>query len=240
MKEDNTYYDGMDGVNLPGSLRATPFMVPENYFEQLASSVLSQTHLPYISHPKKTDFSVPKNYFPQLTSDIQLRLKLEPYRDNEPEVPADYFERLSARIQTKVFEEKLKAQIPNDGFAVSAGHNDTLRDRIIARTIEEKPQKAKIRKLNFRLWVQYAAAACVAMVLGVLSYNLVDKGPEAKVIESQLASIPDEEIFHYLSSSNNSDDIFYIMEYMYQPNESEGVCSKIEENDIEDYLNYML
>lgn len=272
MKEDNTYYDEMDGLNLPGSLRANPFVVPENYFEKLSSSVLSRRRLQRISDSEKADFSVPKAYFSQLTDHIQLRLKIEPYKHSvhtawdvpkgyfedlsrhiisqarietagkqeEFDIPMGYFENLAERIQTKLFEEKLKEQIPADGFSIPVSHADTLAHQIIAKTVRKEEHKTKVRKLNFKAWVQYAAAACVALVLGIVSYNVVNNGSQTNFIESHLSSIPDEEIINYLSASNNSDDILYIMEYIYQPGESEGICSQIEENDIEDYLNYTL
>lgn len=271
MKEDNTYYDEMDGLNLPGSLRVNPFVVPENYFEQLSSSVLSQIRLQQLSDPEKKAFSVPDTYFSQLTAHIQLHLKMEQYkktehtawnvpkgyfeglsrniisqarietaRTEEFDVPSGYFESLSEHMQTKVFEEQLKEKISTDGFTVPVSHVDTLKEKIIATTVGKEAQKTKVRKLNFNMGIRYAAAACVAMVLGIVSYNSLNKGPQANLIESPLASIPEEQIINYLSASNNSDDIIYIMEYIYQPNGSEGICSQIEENDIEDYLNYML
>ena len=272
MKEDNTYYDEMDGLNLPGSLRVNPFVTPENYFENLSSSILSQVRLHQVSDPEKTDFSVPKAYFSQLTDHIQLHLRLAPYKGSVgttwdvPKgyfddmskhiifqvrletsgkqeafgVPMGYFENLSERVETKVFEEKLKEQVSADGFGIPVNYADTLKHKIIAKAIRKEEHKTKVRKLNFNAWVRYAAAACAAIVLGVVSYNAINNGSQANFIESHLSSIPDEEIINYLSASNNSDDILYIMEYFYQPDESAGICSQIEESDIEDYLNYTL
>src|SRR5690606_41944146 len=98
------------------------------------------------------------------------------------------------------------------------------------------------RVLSIDRWIRYAAAACVGAVLGTASYNAVLNQEEhiELNIEAHLASIPEQDIIHDLASSRDSDDILYITEYLYQPEESEGVGSHIKEDDIEDYLNYML
>ncbi|NGM64808.1 hypothetical protein [Sphingobacterium sp. SGR-19] len=260
MKEDNTYYDGMDGLNLPGSLRVNPFVVPENYFGQLSSSVLSQARLMGFANVERTGFSVPEVYFSQLADNIQLHIKMEQYKEavhgewkvpegyfedlsdkilsqtriesvvkqEEFDVPMGYFESLSERIQTNIFEDKLKQQISADGF-----------------TVPKERQKTIVRRLNFNKWIQYLAAACVVLVIGIASYNSinngsVNNGAQASFSESHLSSIPDDEIINYLSALNDSHDILYIMECINHSHDAEGICTHVKENDIEDYLNYAL
>jgi len=272
MKEDNTYYDGMDGLNLPGSLRINPFIVPENYFDQLSSSVLSQARLDRLPTAERIGFTVPESYFSQLTNNIQLHIKVEQYKDathrewdvpkgyfedlsdkilsqtkieavakqEEFEVPIDYFESLSARIQTKIFEDKLKTQVSDDGFTIPEDYTGILKDKIVAQTIGKEKQKTIVRKLNFNKWVSYVSAACVAVVIGVVSYNSINNRTQGSISESHLASIPDDEIINYLSALNDSHDILYIMECIDHSHDSEGICTHVKENDIEDYLNYAL
>lgn len=274
MKEDNTYYDGMDGLNLPGSLRVNPFVVPEHYFDKLSSSVLSQARLDRLSNAEKTGFTVPEFYFSQLTDNIQLHIKMEQHRDathggwdipkgyfndlsdkilsqtrleavakhEEFDVPMGYFENLSERIQTKIFEVKLKEQAPADGFTIPEDYPAILQDRIIAQTLGKARQKTIVRRLNFNKWIQYVAAACVALVIGIASYNSINNGTQASFSESHLTSIPDDEIINYLSALNDSHDILYIMECIDHDHshDSDGICTHVKENDIEDYLNYAL
>ncbi|HLT89118.1 MAG TPA: hypothetical protein VKZ57_16145 [Sphingobacterium sp.] len=272
MKEDNTYYDGMDGLNLPGSLRVNPFVVPENYFDKLSSSILSQARVGRLSKTEKMGFIVPESYFSQLTGNIQLHIKMEQYKDaahggwdvpkgyfedlsekvlfqtkleavakqKEFDVPMGYFENLSDRIQTKIFEDKLKEQVPADGFTVPEDYTGMLKDKIVAQTAGKERQKTIVRRLNFNKWIQYVAAACVAVVIGIASYNSINNGTQASFSESHLSSIPDDEIINYLSALNDSHDILYIMDCINHSHDAEGVCTHVKENDIEDYLNYAL
>lgn len=274
MKEDNTYYDEMDGLNLPGSLRVNPFVVPESYFDQLSFSVLSRARLDRLSNAEKTGFSVPESYFSRLTDNIQLQIKMEQYKGTAHrewdvpkgyfddlsdkilaqtrleavvkqdvfDVPMGYFENLSAHIQAKIFEDKLKEQVPADGFAIPEDYAGLLKDTIVAQTAGKERQKTIVRRLNFNKWIQYVAAACVAVVIGVASYNSVNNEAQGSFSESHLSSIPDDEIINYLSALNDSHDILYIMECIdhSHPHDSEGICTHVKENDIEDYLNYAL
>lgn len=271
MKEDNTYHDGMDGLNLPESLRVSPFVVPKNYFDELSSSVLSQAHLIQFTERKNTGFTVPESYFSKLTDHIQSQLKMELYRNtahsewkvpkgyfedlstsilaqtkletvakqDEFDVPAGYFENLSVRIQTKIVEDNLKKQVPTDGFTVPDKYTETLTAKILAETVEER-KKTPVRSLIFNKWIQYVAAACIALVIGVTSYNSINREPRETFSKSQLTSIPEDEIINYLSASYESQDMLYLMECIDHPHDSEGVCIHVQENDIEDYLNYAL
>lgn len=306
MKENNTYHEGMEGTNLPESLRVNPFSVPTDYFETLTSTITAQIGLEGKVPPEAQAFSVPDAYFGQLTKritaqvalakpdeeaqswstpkgyfetlqdNIQSRIKVETIvqkqesfvtaaryfetlQDNiqsrikvEATVqkqesfvaPAGYFESLSERIQSKVFEDNLRSTIAVDGFSAPALYFEKLSANITAKVkatsaktvVEDKP----VRRMYAQRWIQYVAAACVATVIGTASYNAVIEHDEVDVTETHLASIEEEEIVNYLTSSKGNDDLLYIMEYIYQPAESEGVCSKIKEDDIEDYLNYTL
>lgn len=276
MKENNTYHEGMEGTNLPESLRVNPFSVPTDYFETLTSTITAQIGLEGKVPPEAQAFSVPDAYFGQLTKritaqvalakpdeeaqswstpkgyfetlqdNIQSRIKVETIVQKLESfvTPAGYFESLSERIQSKVFEDNLRSTIAVDGFSAPALYFEKLSANITAKVkatsaetvMEDKP----VRRMYAQRWIQYVAAACVATVLGTASYNAVIEHDEVDVTETHLASIEEEEIVNYLTSSKGNDDLLYIMEYIYQPAESEGVCSKIKEDDIEDYLNYTL
>ncbi len=267
MKENNTYHDGKGGFSLPESLRVNPFIVPQGYFDTLSSNIRSQIRVEKLNIRENKGFSVPEGYFEGLQHSILSEVKLTSYKDKSsfevPEgyfdaledsirsqvkldtlretttfsIPEGYFENLHERIRTKIVESEWKEKVTDSGFAVPDGYFAQLTQEISAKTI--KQEATPIRQLNLQKWIQYAAAACVATVLGIGSYNAVVNQTEPTA-ETQLASIPEEEIIHYLASSTDSDDILYIMEYLYQPQDSEGVGSQIDDEDIEDYLNYML
>ncbi|WP_437922357.1 hypothetical protein [Sphingobacterium sp. LRF_L2] len=310
MKENNTYHEEWDDLNLPESFRVNPFLVPnqyfevleneilaqirlensvvpttssfsvpDNYFESLDQNIIAQIHLENLSSAAELPFTVPDQYFSNLTTQlkshmqldkqmgdqkfgsiplgyfedmtekIQSAVKIETYASREEGlvVPSDYFEDMSSRINAKIFEDNLKETLSTDGFTAPAHYFENLSDQIKGRilasdaTIQQpKTEPATIRRLNLRTWVRYVAAACVATVLGTVSYNVVTEQKDTNTTASHLQEIPEQEIINYLASSHNSDDMLYIMEYIYEPEESEGVGSQVKKDDIEDYLNYML
>ncbi|PRD54451.1 hypothetical protein [Sphingobacterium gobiense] len=241
MKEDNTYYDGMDGLNLPGSLRINPFMVPESYFSQLTDNIQFHVKMEQYKNVVQGEWEVPPGYFETLSDKILSQTSIEAVAKQEAlDVPAGYFENLSERIQTTVFEDKLKERIATDGFTIPDGYTGILKDKILAQTASKERKKTMVRRLNSNKWIQYVAAACAALVIGVASYNSIDREVEESFYESHLSSIPDDEIIHYLSALNDSHDILYIMECIDHSHDAGGVCTHVKENDIEDYLNYAL
>ena len=241
MKEDNTYYDGMDGLNLPGSLRVPPFVVPKNYFSQLTDHIQLHIKMEQYKDTVTQDANIPKGYFEDLSDKIlaQTRIENAVPRENFV-VPANYFESLSGRIQNKIFEDKLKKQVSNDGFVIPEGYTQVLQDKIIVRTVEKARQHTPVRRLHFNKWVSYVAAACIAVIVGIASYNGIYNKTQGSANESHLSSIPDDEIINYLSALNDSDDILYVIECIDHAHDADGVCTHVKENDIEDYLNYAL
>ena len=245
MKEDNTYYDEMDGLGLPGSVRVTPFVVPENYFSQLTNSIKSHVKLEEHTHDVSAQaWNVPAGYFEMLSDNIISQVRIDKLvKEPEADVPAEYFEGLSARIQTAIFESKLKESISTTGFTTPDQHDENLRDRILSQTIKKEVKQPVLRQLHLNRWVQFAAAACVTLVIGITSYNSINNRMDEDYVSSQhLTSIPDEEIINYLSALNDSHDVLYIMECFDHDHshDSNGVCTHVKENDIEDYLNYAL
>lgn len=243
MREDNTYYDEMDGLNLPGSLRANPFAVPENYFAELAEQVQCRVKLEEDQHLKAEAWEVPQSYFDDLSAHILVQARL--YADQDQEdftVPQGYFEQLSSRIQTAVFEEQLRHEVTESGFGIPKGYEVELSAAIIAKTTGAKKESGAIRKMPSRGWIRYVAAACVLFALSLTGYYTYTLNRTAKLITptTHLASLSDDEIINYLSASNDSEDMLYMMEYMYPADESDGICSQVQEDDIEDYLNYAL
>jgi|SRR5690606_32146704 len=224
------------------AVEKTSFSVPESYFSQLTDNIKSQVKLEQHTQDAPKTWNTPQGYFEGLSQNIQAQIRIDKASNTEElEVPTGYFDSLSERIQTRVFTDKLKQQVSTDGFETPSGYAAQLTGKILSQTADEKREKTKVVKLNFRKWVQYVAAACVATVLGIVSYNtIVERTSQANSAESHLASIPEEEIINYLSALNDSHDILDIMDCINHSHDSDGVCTHVKENDIEDYLNYML
>lgn len=237
---------GQAGIEAKIPPEEIPFTTPEGYFPLLTEKILAQTRLPE-NRSAAEEFSTPEGYFETLTDRIQSRIYVESMTSQDAgfSTPEGYFEGFAERMQAKQSEAELQSKVQTDGFTVPDTYFANLTEQIKAKLVvttgeastEERPI---VRKLNVQRWIQFAAAASVAIVLGTTSYNAVIDHNQVNATETHLESIPDEEILNYLSSSNNSDDMLYIMEYIYQPEESEGVGSQVKKDDIEDYLNYML
>lgn len=241
MKEENTYYDGIDGLNLPGSLRVNPFVVPEDYFSHLTERIAFHVKTEKYRDAAPAAWRVPPGYFEELSDKILVQTKIDQAEKSEAfHVPVAYFDGLSERMQRRVFEEKLKEQVPADGFNVPEGYQEMLRDKILAQTVGNEKRNAPVRSINFKKWMPYAAAACVALGIGIGSYYTQDHTTEVHFAESQLATIPNEEIVNYLTALNDSDDMLYVIDCIDHAHHTDGICTHVQENDIEDYLNYAL
>lgn len=117
MKELNTYHEHPETPRFPDSLRVNPFTVPENYFRE-ASSVLMSTLA--IEKTKSTNpFSVPDRYFETLSQQLKAQAMLpQPSRENGMEVPDDYFSELTSDIRMRLSEARLKETVHDTGFTV--------------------------------------------------------------------------------------------------------------------------
>ena len=241
MKEENTYYDGMEGPNLPDSLRNNPFVVPEGYFAKLRDQLQLQLKMAQHADKDTEPWKVPEGYFEAVSEQILTQVNIENQTSREEfTVPTGYFDQLTDRIQGAIMAEKLKEQVVHSGFTVPEGYSKQLEEAILSRTTGSQKNETKVRKLPVRQWVQYVAAACVLFVIGIASYKSITDTVTPRAFESHLTSIADDEIINYLSASNESEDMIYMMEYLSPNDESAGICKEIQGDDIEDYLNYAL
>ncbi|SMG20258.1 hypothetical protein [Sphingobacterium psychroaquaticum] len=273
MKENNTYHDDMEDLNLPDVMRVNPFAVPLEYFADLSQKINSQVQLEKLRDGAASSFTVPENYFQNLEQQILSTVKLDKqigsHTSDGFSVPEDYFDTLSASIRVQVKFDNL---LPAESFTVPTGYFDelennihgqvreaALRDRVqetgfsmpngylenLTKEIKAKtsaPQvTTPVRRLNFQKWVQYAAAACVATVLGVTSYQaIVTEDPQTVAAQAPLQQVSDAEILNYLAYSMDSNDLMYVMKSIYQPKDEEEIGKNVDKDDIEDYLKYML
>lgn len=187
------------------------------------------------NHP----FTVPENYFIGLKSDILSRCVIEDARfSNEDEftVPADYFESLPLQIVAGIAEQNIRTVAPADGFTVPENYFSGLEQRILEKTKSNNKTGESLIKPIRSNWLRYAAAACVTLVLGsVLIFN-----NQKSSIESQLGSIPDQEIINYLQIHSDISDTPLIIESLSQNVNLANIGNEITDAEIEDYINTTL
>jgi hypothetical protein len=156
MKENSTYHDGLESTNLPESLRENPFAVPEHYFSDLESRII--THVKWADCSDETAFKVPEGYFEALSDRIMGEIAIDALRSqmtrNDFAIPDDYDAVLTANIFHRISEEKLKNEIQTDGFTQPANYEQMLEDSICTRIGVEK-LKESIPSDGFALPSEY-------------------------------------------------------------------------------------
>lgn len=222
------------------------FIVPNGYFDQLQATILAQTSID-ISSGDEAMFTVPEGYFGELSSSIKNRIVAEDLQakigDAGFTVPEGYFEQSSAQIQRVVALDGLQAE--DGGFTVDQGYFDTLSAKIARRISEEDPpvKETPIRRIGVNRWIKYASAACIVAVLSLGTYFGLNSNPTQElyaVEEVALGEISDEELMDYLSMNGDSDDLFYFVEYMDAMELTDEISIDLEDDDLEEYLNYIL
>jgi len=140
MKENGTYHDGLEPTNLPASLRKNPFGVPENYFNDLESKIITQVKL--IECKDESIFEVPEGYFDNLSDAIMCKIAEENLKNQVStdgfEIPSQYTFELTSTIFNRIAEDRLKETIVSDGFAIPSDYNQSLENSIFARIAEQK------------------------------------------------------------------------------------------------------
>src|SRR5690606_14628989 len=91
-----------------------------------------------------------------------------------------------------------------------------------------------VRKIVPQRWLQYAAAACMAVVLSIIGYfGLVNQREN-----DHLDAVSDQEILSYLEFYGEPADITYITEYLKEDERDIAEeLNELSDEDIEAYLN---
>lgn len=229
------------------------FEVPLHYFEESASQIQSKiVELKLREQIGTTGFVVPENYFENtegiiLARTAEQRLKSMVETDGFT-VPQNYFIELEENIQFNSVVEKLKTEVADTGFAIPQNYFETLSQNIFtsigkdeAHTEEVTREEKPVILLNRnKSWLRYASIAAVATLIGFgsyFSYNMENHEPTNNQVT--LSQIPDEAIVSYLTQVSDGDDILFISEYLEVPEKIE-VGNQVDDDDIKEYLNYML
>lgn len=233
------YFEELSG-NIEGRITISEFetgkglTVPENYFDELSSNIQSRINIGEFEEGK--GLTVPDNYFDELSSNIQSRINIDAFVNTE--VPGhavpDYFMNLENQITSRIFvEETLNKN--EEEFVVPAGYFESLNKAILDKTTkqEKEERRSLVRKMFAYNAVKYAAAACLALVIGtgVLIGNLTNP---------RIAADHDHTFLHKQLSSVSTGDIQTYLQDEVDPSETQHIVVDEDAPANDDNLNSAL
>lgn len=255
---ENSIHARISEQKLKDNILDTAFTVPEGYFEslqeQLAAKISEQNLKDQVT---ESGLSVPEGYFEHSQTVIATAIAESVLRDKVADegynVPTGYFEDLAQR---SISLAKIEQQVSpaEDGFTVPHNYFETLSahimDKIVANKVllEGNETGTPVVKMPSRKsWSQYAAAAVIAIVAGVGSYWALDSSKQAQAnsyTQLTLQEISNEEIFNYLSQVTDGVELIELVSFLQDSNTDTDkpfeVNGQVEDQEIEEYLNYML
>jgi hypothetical protein len=214
-----------------------PFTVPPGYFDELEQKITSAVALEQLKSDK--GFTVPQNYFDELNANIQSRINIEAYVNTDAHghaVPAGYFDSHQQEINARILiEEALNEQ---ESFAVPAGYFEQLNKAIINKTVNQDIVRRKgiVRKMFASGAFKYAAAACLALVVGTGVFVNQVNGPGASnntpSLHDQLSAISVSDIQSYLQDDVDANETQHTVIDMNAPVNDAGL-----NNALQDYVD---
>lgn len=168
------YFDELEqniisAVNLEKLKGDKGFTVPENYFDDLTNNIQSRINIDAFVNNDADGYAVPPNYFDELSNNVQSRINIEAYVNNDEDghaVPESYFADMERQIGARIMiEETLNEK---ESFTVPADYFEKLNKAILNKTINQDMVKRKgvVRRMFASTAFKYAAAACLAVVVG--------------------------------------------------------------------------
>ncbi|NGF56270.1 hypothetical protein G5B35_21225 [Parapusillimonas sp. SGNA-6] len=260
MKEENTYNE-IGGNNLPDYLRVNPFGVPQGYFDHLTNNVLAEIAEQKLKQQvSDAGFTVPQDYFIQLEERVQNRLFEQNLKDNVQtegyQVPQGYFEELTDKIKASVaLEQHIATSERKEGFEIPTGYFESLSSKIMDKVTgapsvqeEKRPDTPVIQMAPRKNWIYQASVAAVAILLGIGSYWYLDRTDPQSLPEdhtqASLHGLSKEDIVQYLAQETDGVELIELASYVDDEemfdNTSFDIKQRLNDKEIEEYLNYML
>jgi hypothetical protein len=260
------YFEGLESnifariaeADLKDQIQDSGFEAPVDYFSEFENSIQARIAEQQLKASVQHDgFEVPSNYFEELTPSIEARLAEVKLKDQVTTdgfaTPMHYFDELEMDIQSKLLTEQLRSKLSTTGFETPSDYFQQMNTRILEKisdesTTDQSPTETPIVQLPRRTsWVKYAAAA-VLLFAGAGSYlalqdstDVVATNEFANVADQNLQHVSDEEILNYLAQVSEDNDLIQLTQFADDPsNGSINLDSQIENEDIEEYLNYLL
>lgn len=233
--------------------------IPSNYFAELENSIIAKISEQNLKEMVPTDgFTTPENYFDSFEVNIKNSILIDELKtqisDTGFVTPDNYFSTLEDSINNKISENELKSLIQQDGFTVPSNYFVALEQSVLDKVEDNNRIEDNItpiitltkRKTN---WAKYSAAA-VLLLIGIGSYFgltdsslLSNQGTNNFVTGStNFEKVSDEELVHYLAQvSDDANDLLYLAEMVKEENDKPlQLKQEVDEDDIKEYLNYML
>lgn len=232
------------------------FSVPEGYFENLEDQIQSKLFEQELKDQStETGFTVPVDYFENSQTHITTRIAELKLKDAVPTdgygVPANYFDGLTQDIMSAIQVEQM-ASSQESNFAVPHNYFETLSSKIMDKVADQTaiaeevmPDTPVVRMPYKRSWSQYAAAAAIALIVSVGSYWALDSSKQAQVnanTQMALHEISNEDIFNYLTQVTDGVELIELATFLQEGGTDRpfDVNGQVEDQEIEEYLNYML
>lgn len=183
---------------IPAALPA-PYSVPAGYFDSLSEGIMAKIREPenafeaeeqLIPAALPTPYAVPAGYFNSLAGNIMAAIHVQQHASGEV---YDELQEIAPILNT------ISRQTP---YSVPAGYFKQLEVSMPAE--QEEPTAKVVSMRNSRVsYMRYAAAACVAILLGIGGYWFVRPGnvkTDDKNFERMVAGLSTADINAYLAS----------------------------------------
>ncbi len=181
---------------------------------------------------QRNPFTVPNGYFNSVEELVATAIFIDGLskKTNETgfEVPPDYFDNLTARIETNT----RLAAMPKveNAFAVPSDYFETLQDKINSKLEAEAPKKvAKIIPLWRRNIVKYASAACFLLVASYGTYFYQNNAAKIPVVQTPSAELANEQLLYDIDEST-------IIEHLEAQNNTTLNNTSASDTEMENYL----
>ncbi len=180
----------------------TPYRAPEGFFDTLPEVILARIIARREEEPpivglagKEPVFNVPAGYFEGLSNEILARL----HQQEDP----------SAVEELKALSPVLAAAPRTVPYQVPAGYFESL---VLpgAQTNQPAPTAKVVSMSSSRLWVRFAAAAAVLLLITGSIYFFPDSSTNADIVKEGLLIQTEEEFQQSLAEVDNKDLIQYL------------------------------
>ncbi len=238
------YFDELEqniisAVNLEKLRGDKGFTVPENYFDELSNNIQSRINIDAFVNNDADGHAVPENYFDELSNNIQSRINIEAFVNNDADghaVPENYFDDMAQQISARIMVEETLNE--KESFSVPEDYFEKLNKAILNKTVNQDMVKRKgvVRRMFASSAFKYAAAACLAVVVGtgLLVQNSTDPvtAHNKTFLHQQLSTVSTGDIQSYLQDDVDPTETQHTVIDENAPVNDEGLSNALQ-NDLD-------
>lgn len=243
--------------NLKNQVSEPGFIAPDTYFETLENSIFAK-----ISEGKLQDkvaeagYTIPTDFFSNQENEITIRIAESNLKVNAKDtgysVPEQYFENAYEDIIVETITMQWKKNIIGDGFNVPDHYFDALTADINRATIAYEDNKHTPRVIPLpksKDWLNYISAAAVLLIISIGSYfalqeknvNQAVNIAKTNTTKVDLHDVSDDEILNYLAQVSEDEELIHLTKFVDKEEiDHKHIDKTIDDEDIKEYLNYML